>query len=179
MARSDGLPASEYAAMKRQARENESAQREFHQSAMRDQGLDPETGQPSSGPTTSTPRSQRPPWFVPQVVHNFTTGSAGGSVAGAMLGALAFFTGRAYIQGGWTGVRAFYAAKFLNRTSAQPNPIPVTTAASATTLPVNNAAGGGAAASSPSTSSGSALGAGQTPSGAPAVVGSRVKQSVG
>lgn len=55
-------------------------------------------------------------------------------MAGIALGALAFFTLRAWITGGWSGVKAFYAAKFLNKTSAAPNPVPAA-ATTTTTAP--------------------------------------------
>lgn len=145
---------------------------------MRAEGKDPATGQSVNnqrGAAAPTQQQYRPA-FVPQAVHNFTTGSPGGTVAGAILGALAFFTGRAFIQGGWSGVRAFYAAKFLNRTSTAPNPVPVS-ATTTPTLPVNTASGGAAAPSSPTTSSGSAQGGGQTPAGAGAV-GSRIRGAI-
>jgi hypothetical protein len=150
--------------MKREARERDASQREHYEGQMRSEGLDPATGASTTSSTSSSRSSTPAPFFVPAPIHSAVTSSGGGTVAGAMLGALLFFTARAYIQGGFSGVKAFYAAKFLNRTSAAPNPVPVS-ATTQTTLPVNNAAGGSAASSTPSTSSGSAKGAGQVPAG--------------
>lgn len=48
----------------------------------------------------------------------------GGTVAGGFFGVLLFFTFRAYVAGGMPAVRAFYAAKFLNKTKSNPNPAP-------------------------------------------------------
>jgi hypothetical protein len=124
---SDGNPKSgnDYAASKRLARQNESAQRAAIEDQMRSEGLDPKTNQ------LSNPVPYRPA-FVPQSVHSAVKSSSGGSVAGIFLGALLFFTGRAYVTGQWPGVKAWYAAKFLNKTSAEPNNLPASTVTGST-----------------------------------------------
>jgi hypothetical protein len=133
-----GSSRSDYADLKRQAKMNDKAQGDAIKAQMRSEGKNPATGQPyksgpnaSAAPSTPAPANYRPS-YVPKVVHNFVGSSTGGSIAGAMLGALAFFTGRAYIQGGFPAVKAFYAAKFLNRTTSQPNPVPASAASSTT-----------------------------------------------
>jgi hypothetical protein len=109
--------ASDFAASKRAARQNDNAQREYYEGQMRSEGIDPKTN------SLSNPVSYRPS-FVPSGVHNAVKSSAGGSVAGIFLGGLLFFTGRAYVTGQWSGVKAWYAAKFLNKTSSHPNNLP-------------------------------------------------------
>jgi hypothetical protein len=109
-----------------------------HEEQQTMEGLDPATGPPASSPAASGPVPSPSPGgtgapFAPfgQSAHQAITSSGGGTVAGGMLGALAFFTFRAYLSGGMTGVKAFYAAKFLNKTSSQPNQVPTTTPAGA------------------------------------------------
>lgn len=116
---------SDYAASKRIARQNDAAQREQFESQMRSEGIDPKTNRPSN------PVAYRPP-FIPQSVHSAVKSSSGGSVAGIFLGGLLFFTGRAYVTGQWPGVKAWYAAKFLNKTSAEPNNLPASTVTGST-----------------------------------------------
>lgn len=79
---------------------------------------------PEETPSSSTSTSRNAPGFL-RSTHKAVTSGSGGTVAGAMLGILVFFTGRAYLQGGFAGVRAFYAAKFLNKTTSTPNQVPV------------------------------------------------------
>ena len=110
--------ASDYAVSKRIARENEASQRERIEGQMRAQGINPKSGRPYNAPAPPAPLSGR--------LHGQLKSGGGGTFAGAALGALAFFTLRAYVEGRWSGVKAFYAAKFLNKTSSVPNPVPIT-----------------------------------------------------
>jgi len=84
---------------------------------MRERGVSPKTGLPYQAPASAPTSGQR--------IHGAIKGGSGGTLAGAALGALAFFTLRAYVEGRWAGVRAFYAAKFLNKTGSAPNPVPI------------------------------------------------------
>ena len=115
---------------------------------------------PISRVVPAPPAAESPPAFVnPRQIHQAIKGGSGGTVAGIALGALAFFTLRAFLVGGWPGVKAFYAAKFLNKTSAAPNPVPAATSSgssstgsTATTKP-KAPAGGGTSARGSTTSS--------------------------
>jgi hypothetical protein len=121
---------ADYNAAKRSAKQSDDAQRTKYEAAMRSEGIDPKTNQPIAEPGPSA--------FAPfgSTFHGAVTGGGGGTVAGFFLGALGFFTLRAYLEGGMPAVRAWYAAKFLNKTASEPNPIPtsaVTTTPSTTT----------------------------------------------
>jgi len=77
----------------------------------------------------AAPSPGAPP--LPKQIHAGLKAGGGGTVAGGMLGLLGFLIFRSYLTGGTKGVRAFFAAKFANRTSSQPNPAPGATAGSA------------------------------------------------
>lgn len=122
-----GATKADYRRSKAHARENDAADREYYEAQMRSEGIDPATGLPVGGGSSSVGSSSKSPRERILVVHQKIKSGAGSTVAGAALGALAFFTLRAYVQGRWSGangVRAFYAAKFVNRTSSSPNPVP-------------------------------------------------------
>jgi len=57
-------------------------------------------------------------------VHAGIKKGSGGTVAGGLLGLLAFLTVRAYLAGGMAEVKAFYAAKFVNKVKSAPAPAP-------------------------------------------------------
>lgn len=114
--------AGDYAASKRITRENEASQKAFYEDQMRSEGIDPATGLKASSAGTLS------------AIHSGIREGNGGTFAGAMLGALAFFTLRAYVEGRWAGVKSFYAAKFVNKTPSSPSPVPRGASGSAPTI---------------------------------------------
>jgi len=73
------------------------------------------------------------------------TSSAGGTAAGAALGAFAYFLGVAYLRGGPAGAKSWLAAKFVNKPSGTLTSVPLS--AGGTASPAN-ASGTTAGASS-------------------------------
>lgn len=115
-------------------------------------------GAPSAGAPAQPPKALAG-------LHAGLKSGGGGTIAGGFFGLLLFFTFRAYIQGGMSSVKSFYAAKFVNRTPSQPNPSP--TAATAASAPVSSTPAvpwsqALLGSQSPTTASGPALGAVQT-----------------
>lgn len=131
MAEAAGFVGGHYRESKRIARAHDARDRAYYEEQMRSEGLDPSTGEraPRGGVAGAI-------GGMPGRLHGSIKAGRGGTVAGVFLGALAFFTLRAAVEGGWSGVRQWYAAKFLNKTTKSPNPVPT----SARTAPATPAA---------------------------------------
>jgi hypothetical protein len=118
----------------REMREAEAAQRAQAESEMRAEGLDPATGQSrKAGYGTGFEHRARAA----------LTGNAGGTAAGAMLGALCYFVALAYLRGGTAGVKSWLAAKFVNKPTGTASPVPLSasTGSSTTTTRKPNSSG--------------------------------------
>jgi hypothetical protein len=59
------------------------------------------------------------------------TSSAGGTAAGVVLGALAYFLGAAYLRGGAAGAKSWLAAKFVNKPTGTSTSVPTSAVSSA------------------------------------------------
>ncbi len=96
-------------------RANDRAERERYESEMRRHGIDTRTGERT-----------RPPWYAKADQHTRAalTGSVGGTAAGLMLGALGWFVAVAYLRSGTAGVKSWLGAKFVNKPTGAPSPVP-------------------------------------------------------
>lgn len=113
---------------------NDAANASRYEQMMRDEGLDPDTGL-----ELESPRAPRSP-FAPRLDRQFrsaASSSAGGTIAGTALGALAYFMGVAYLRGGGAGLKNWLKAKFVNITPGSTSSLPVgkSTTTNATTSP--------------------------------------------
>lgn len=128
--------ASDYSISKRIAQENEKSQRQHYEAQMRSEGVDPRTNMSTAPPSSSGLGA----------IHAGIKSGNGSTVAGFLLGAFVFINVRTYLSGGLPAVKAWYSAKFFNKTASAPNPIP----ASAQAAP-SSPSTSPAAPSSPST----------------------------
>lgn len=105
----------DYQRDRRSAAENERLERLHYEDEMRAEGRDPATGGRSS-----------PSWYdrANSRAGKIVSSGPGGTAAGVVLGAFCYFLGLAYIRGGRAGASAWLKAKFVNKTTSEPDAVP-------------------------------------------------------
>lgn len=126
--------ARQHASYLAEMRRNDRAQRDYYESKMRSEGIDPTTGTPLRPPAPSGPLP-----YEPKIRDAFSS-SPGGTIAGTVLGGLAYFLGLAWVRGGSAGAKNWVKAKFINVTPSSTTSLPAGTAKNTNTTTAGSTA---------------------------------------